>query len=75
MQEETVIIKEELDIDDTKIKLELDEGDNEPTLELSCGKYNCWLAFACLHMIFSMCVCVCASVSMCCAFFNYALYR
>lgn len=58
MQEETVIIKEELDIDDTKIKLELDEGDNEPTLELSCGKYNCWLAFACLHMTFSMCVCV-----------------
>lgn len=56
MQEETVIIKEELDIDDTKIKLELDEGDNEPTLELSCGKYNCWLAFACLHMTFSVCV-------------------
>lgn len=39
MREETVIIKEELDIDDTKIKLELDDDDNEPTLELSCGKY------------------------------------
>lgn len=40
MREEAVIIKEELDIDDTKIKLELDDDDNEPTLELSCGKYN-----------------------------------
>lgn len=75
MQEVTVIINEEIDIDDTKIKLELDEVDNEPTLELSCGKYNCLLAFACLHMTLSVCVCVCSCVSMCCAFFNYALYR
>lgn len=32
-----MIKKEELDIDDTKIKLELDE--DAPQLELPCGKY------------------------------------
>lgn len=61
MREETVIIKEELDIDDTKIKLELDDDDNEPTLELSCGKYN---INACLpsHACTWLCLCVCVFV-------------
>jgi len=39
MNEEFVIIKEEIDIDDTKIKLELDDGEDAPDLEMSCGKY------------------------------------
>lgn len=47
MHEKPVIIKEEIDIDDTKIKLELDEVENEPTMELSCGKYNCLPLLAC----------------------------
>lgn len=54
MHEEIVIKKEELDIDDTKIKLELDE--DAPELELPCGKYTCLIlllqcAFICVRML------------------------
>ncbi|KAM8715078.1 hypothetical protein ACLKA7_002171 [Drosophila subpalustris] len=37
MHEASVIIKEELDIDDTKIKLELDCGEDASNLEMSCA--------------------------------------
>ncbi|XP_034473672.1 uncharacterized protein LOC117781061 [Drosophila innubila] len=37
MNEEFVIIKEEIDIDDTKIKLELDDGEDASDLEMSCA--------------------------------------
>lgn len=38
MNEESVIIKEELDIDDTKIKLEQFDDKDAQDVEMSCGK-------------------------------------
>lgn len=56
MQEQIVIKKEELDIDDTKIKLELDE--DAPQLELPCGKYACLLLLLQYDIVW-VCVLVC----------------
>ncbi|XP_033149035.1 zinc finger protein 236 isoform X1 [Drosophila busckii] len=40
MLEADIIIKEEIDIDDTEIKLELDVEESETDSQLSCGKYK-----------------------------------
>lgn len=74
MHVDLAIVKQEADIDDTKIKLELDkELSDNSTMQISWGKRACNLSLHTGGVCVYVCMYICANIE--CLLFYYALYR